>query len=73
METIVERPRQMSRLQNLVLQAFVWIMCHAQFILFTTKSTKGSENSNSALRPKAFGRQAELRALRVLLENTCRG
>jgi len=41
-----------------VLQVFVWIMCHAQFILFTTKSTKDTkvaENLNS-----------ELRALRVL-------
>ena len=43
--------------------------------LFTTKltlrlhsgrapDTKGSDNLNSALRPKAFGRQAELRVLR---------
>ena len=36
------------------------------FTTKVTKDTKGSENLNSALRPKAFGRQAGLRALRVL-------
>jgi len=53
----------------MVLQAFVWIKYHVQLVLFTTKSTKDtkvSDDKDSALRPKAFGRQAELRALRVL-------
>jgi len=26
-----------------VLQAFVWITCHVEFVLFTTKSTKDTK------------------------------
>jgi hypothetical protein len=54
----------------MVIQAFGRAIHHIG--LFTTKSTKSTkdtkvlDNLNSALRPKAFGRQAELRALRVL-------
>jgi len=48
-----------------VVQAFVWIMCHVQFVLFTTKSTKDTKVLDKktpnfvlfALRPKAYGRR----------------
>jgi hypothetical protein len=29
-----------------VLQAFVWLMCHVQFVLFTTKITKDTKVSD---------------------------
>jgi hypothetical protein len=38
----------------------------SQITTKVTKDTKGLDDQNSALRPKAFGRQAEFRALRVL-------
>jgi hypothetical protein len=36
----------------------VWVMCHVQFVLFTTKSTKDTKGSKNFY--------SELRALRVL-------
>jgi hypothetical protein len=37
---------------------FVWVMCHVQFVLFTTKITKATKGSDDY--------DSELRALRVL-------
>jgi hypothetical protein len=50
----------------LELQAFAWIMCHAQFIFFTTKITLRLRSGQAPDTKGAENLSSELRALRVL-------
>ena len=51
-------------IKNKVLQAFMWTMRHVQFVLFTTKLTKGSDILNSELRALGITIVKNLRGLR---------